>query len=99
VTDKPESPEQVAAHERRADKAGAALEAEIERVRELVQDANLELSERVQSHIEGLIDGGICTYDFHRSIAEFRDDGTCDICGKPADQHVAVLVCLPELDE
>lgn len=43
--------------------------------------------------LDDLRETGICTFDFHRSVPDFRSDGICDACDKPASKHDLVPVC------
>lgn len=38
--------------------------------------------------------GGMCSYPWHFSEAEFDEDETCGFCGKERDQHLAKLSCV-----
>lgn len=40
---------------------------------------------------------GFCTFDFHRTVPEFRADGECTHCGHAASAHLLAPVC-PERD-
>jgi hypothetical protein len=62
-------------------------------VDEVLGELREQLQERVDEQLAIMLDEGICSYSFHRPISEFRDDGTCQCCGKPHDVHEAVFVC------
>lgn len=63
-------------------------------VGEAIGDFERSLTEAVRSAVDYAIgDEGICSYDFHRSVAEFRRDGSCGVCGAPWEVHVAILTC------
>lgn len=48
----------------------------------------------IDAAIEALRDdGGICTYDHHRSLAQINEDGGCDWCDSLKEEHEMVLVC------
>jgi len=66
---------------------------------ELLQPFIWEITKRaVVESTELLAERGFCNFTFHRSVPEFRQDGTCEDCGEPASAHVLAPVC-PRSDE
>lgn len=72
----------------------------IERAEDALHELLRELDD-ARDREEHTIEDDRCDYNFHVSLAEFRDDnGLCCHCGEPADHenHLAVYVCKEDDD-
>lgn len=53
-----------------------------------------QLAKRIASMVtDELLGDGVCSFSFHRSVPEWRKDGTCQCCGEPRDEHEQVMLC------